>query len=119
MTILGGIGTLWGSIIGAGIFLLLRDWLSSSAQSASLPIVGDWLKALADAPLVITGGIFIIIVLNFRHGIWGTLQRWQYGLPLLQISARGRATSKAQTTSALGAADIPKPHSAPPSSSDP
>jgi branched-chain amino acid transport system permease protein len=75
MTILGGIGTLWGSLAGAAIFLLLRDWLSSSAQTTTLPVVGDWLKALSDGPLVITGAIFIVIVLNFRHGVWGTLLR--------------------------------------------
>ena len=75
MTILGGIGTLWGSLAGAAIFLLLRDWLSTSAQSVTVPVVGDWLKALSEGPLVITGAIFIVIVLNFRHGVWGTLTR--------------------------------------------
>ena len=75
MSILGGIGTLWGSVAGAAIVLLLRDWLSTSAQSAQIPIVGDWLKALAEGPLVITGAIFIVIVLNFRRGVWGTLLR--------------------------------------------
>ncbi len=57
MTILGGIGTLWGSILGAAIFLLLRDWLST----------------FTDAWGVVTGTIFIVIVLGFRRGIWGTL----------------------------------------------
>jgi branched-chain amino acid transport system permease protein len=75
MAILGGIGTLWGPVSGAAIFLLLRDWLSTSAQSTQIPLVGDWLKALAEGPLVITGAIFIVIVLNFRRGVWGTLLR--------------------------------------------
>jgi len=57
MTILGGIGTLWGSIIGAAIFLLLRDSLST----------------LTDASGVVTGTIFIVVVLGFRRGIWGSL----------------------------------------------
>ena len=57
MTILGGIGTLWGSILGAAIFLLLRDSLST----------------FTDAWGVVTGTIFIVIVLGFRRGIWGTL----------------------------------------------
>jgi branched-chain amino acid transport system permease protein len=57
MTILGGIGTLWGSILGAAIFLLLRDWLST----------------VTDAWGVVTGTIFIVIVLGFRRGVWGTL----------------------------------------------
>lgn len=63
MTILGGIGTLWGSVIGAGLVLLLRDTLST------------W----TDAWGVVTGAIFALIVLNFRHGIWGTLLRLRGG----------------------------------------
>lgn len=57
MTILGGIGTLWGSVIGAALVLLLRDWLSG------------W----TDAWGVVTGLVFVAIVLSFRRGIWGTL----------------------------------------------
>ena len=57
MTILGGIGTLWGSVIGAAIFLLLRDWISTKT----------------DAWGVVTGFIFIVVVLGFRRGVWGTL----------------------------------------------
>lgn len=57
MTILGGIGTLWGSVIGAAVFLLLRDRLS----------------VITDAWGVVTGFIFIVIVLGFRRGVWGTL----------------------------------------------
>jgi branched-chain amino acid transport system permease protein len=57
MTILGGIGTLWGSIVGAVLVLGLRDVLSR------------W----TDAWGVVTGVIFVIIVLSFRQGIWGTL----------------------------------------------
>jgi branched-chain amino acid transport system permease protein len=57
MTILGGIGTLWGSLIGAALVLLLRDWLST------------W----TDAWGVLTGAIFIVVVLGFRRGLWVTL----------------------------------------------
>jgi hypothetical protein len=34
------------------------------------------LKALAEGPLVITGAILIVIVLNFRHGMSGTPARF-------------------------------------------
>ena len=57
MVILGGVGTLWGSVIGAALVLLLRDWLST------------W----TDAWGVVTGAIFVVIVLGFRRGIWGSL----------------------------------------------
>lgn len=60
MTILGGIGTFWGSIVGAAVVLLLRDWLSTSTS-------------YGEASGVVTGAVFAAIVLGFRRGIWGTL----------------------------------------------
>ena len=60
MTVLGGLGTLWGGILGAGVFLLLKDFLSTS-------------NVLRDAPGVVTGTIFIVIVLGFRRGLWPAL----------------------------------------------
>lgn len=59
MTVLGGIGTLFGGMIGSAVVLLMRDWLST------------W----TDAWGVVTGAIFVVMVLSFRHGLWGTLVR--------------------------------------------
>ena len=56
MAVLGGIGTLWGSVLGAGLVLLLRDQLSG----------------ITDASGVITGAVFVALVLGFRRGIWAT-----------------------------------------------
>ena len=58
MTVLGGIGTLWGPILGAAIIVLLEDTLASSG-----------FEGLG----IITGTVFIIVVLLFRRGVWGTI----------------------------------------------
>ncbi|MDO5738761.1 MAG: branched-chain amino acid ABC transporter permease [Ornithinimicrobium sp.] len=58
ITVLGGIATLWGSIIGAAIIVLMEDALASSGF---------------DGIGIITGSVFIIVVLLFRRGVWGTL----------------------------------------------
>lgn len=58
ITVLGGIGTLWGGPLGAAVVVLLEDQLASSGFNG----IG-----------IITGTIFIIIVLLFRKGIWGTV----------------------------------------------
>jgi branched-chain amino acid transport system permease protein len=81
MVILGGVGTLWGSVVGAAVVLFLRDWLSTS----TLEVAGINLK---DAWGVVTGVIFMVIVLSFRSGIWGTLVRLN---PRLARAARPRA----------------------------
>ena len=57
IAVLGGIGTLWGPPIGAAVVVLLEDRLSSSGFEGTG---------------IITGAIFVVIVLLFRHGIWGT-----------------------------------------------
>jgi branched-chain amino acid transport system permease protein len=53
MTVLGGMGTLWGGGIGAFIVLMLEDSLSS----------------VTEAPGVVTGAILIAIVFGFRRGL--------------------------------------------------
>ncbi len=60
MTILGGVGTLWGGVVGAVVVLLLRDWLTTRPE-----LFG-----------VVTGGVFAVIVLGFRRGILGTTLHW-------------------------------------------
>lgn len=92
MTILGGIGTLWGPIVGAAFVLLLRDWLSTSP--------------LAEGPGVVTGIIFVLVVLSFRRGIWGTAQRW--------LQSRQPATPPRPAP-----ADAPQPEGAAPASARP
>lgn len=57
MTILGGIGTLWGPTLGAAIIIRLEDYLATAGFEA----IGT-----------ITGTIFVLVVLLFRRGLWGT-----------------------------------------------
>lgn len=57
VTVLGGIGTLWGGPVGALVVVQLEDTLASSGFEG----IG-----------IITGSIFVVIVLLFRHGVWGT-----------------------------------------------
>ncbi|MFC4017901.1 branched-chain amino acid ABC transporter permease [Micromonospora sp. GCM10011542] len=57
VVVLGGIGTLWGGVLGAGIVVRLEDWLSFSGFEA----IG-----------LVTGGIFVLVVVLFRRGVWGS-----------------------------------------------
>ena len=69
ITVLGGIGTLWGGPLGAAIVVTLEDKLTSSGFEGTG---------------IILGSIFVVIVLLFRHGIWGTAR------DLLQRRMAGR-----------------------------
>ncbi|WP_238012213.1 branched-chain amino acid ABC transporter permease [Dactylosporangium sp. AC04546] len=58
LVVLGGIGTLWGGVVGAALVVNLEDQLSQ----AGFTLIG-----------LVTGGIFVVVVLLFRRGIWGTV----------------------------------------------
>lgn len=60
MTLLGGTTTLFGPVVGAGLVLLLQDRLTTS----NLPVG------------IVTGLVFILVVLFFRRGVVGTVQHW-------------------------------------------
>jgi len=63
MNIIGGIGTLWGPIIGAGVVILLKHMISGYTM--------HW-------PLMV-GGIFILAVMFVRGGIAGFLSKiWKF-----------------------------------------
>lgn len=68
MSILGGVGTLWGSYLGAAVVLWLRDTLATVAFAG-----GGTLDVLRKVPDVVTGIIFVIAVLGFRRGLWVAL----------------------------------------------
>jgi len=57
MTLVGGIGTIFGPVLGAFIVIAMQNYLAG---------IGEWV-------LVIQGVIFVIIVLAFRRGIVGEL----------------------------------------------
>ena len=58
MSLLGGVGTFFGPVVGGGIVIALQDTLADK--------VGAWVT-------VIIGAIFVICVLAFRKGIVGEL----------------------------------------------
>jgi branched-chain amino acid transport system permease protein len=62
MTLLGGMGTFAGPVIGAFTIIGLQDYLADR--------VGSWVT-------VIIGAIFVFCVIAFRRGIVGELLAWQ------------------------------------------
>lgn len=61
VVVLGGIGTLWGPVLGAAGVIRLEDWLSF----AGFEQIG-----------LVTGAVFVTAVLVFRRGLYGTLRHW-------------------------------------------
>ena len=60
MTLVGGMGTVFGPIVGAGIIVTMQNYLAG---------FGEWV-------MVIQGAIFVIVVMAFRKGVVGEIQAW-------------------------------------------
>jgi branched-chain amino acid transport system permease protein len=60
MTLLGGMGTVFGPLVGAAVIVAMQNYFAS---------LGDWVT-------VLQGGIFVASVLLFREGIVGVIGRW-------------------------------------------
>ncbi|RLQ97254.1 branched-chain amino acid ABC transporter permease [Falsibacillus albus] len=66
MTIIGGVGTLAGPILGAGLIEFAHHWLTELAKEH--PIFERW--------LIFFGILYIVAVMFFPAGIVGTIQKW-------------------------------------------
>ena len=60
MTLMGGMGTIFGPLLGAGIMVAIQNYFATA---------GAWVT-------VIQGVIFVVAVLLFREGIVGVISRW-------------------------------------------
>ncbi|KQV90079.1 ABC transporter permease [Massilia sp. Root351] len=73
MTLVGGMGTLAGPMLGAVIIILLENKLGDiGTLLASLTGV-EWFNTLGEAVSMVTGLIFVACVLLFRRGIIGEM----------------------------------------------
>ena len=59
MCVMGGMRTFWGPLLGAAVFVVLQDYVSSMTV--------NWMS--------IIGTIFILVVLFFPRGLLGMLRR--------------------------------------------
>ncbi len=57
MTLIGGMGTMFGPVVGAGVIVALQNYLAT---------IGSWVT-------VVMGVIFVVCVLTFRRGIVGEI----------------------------------------------
>ena len=57
MTLVGGMGTVFGPVVGAGVIISMQNYLAG---------LGEWV-------LVVQGVIFVVVVMLFRRGIVGEI----------------------------------------------
>jgi branched-chain amino acid transport system permease protein len=76
MTLVGGMGTLSGPILGSALVILLENKIGEiGAWFAKLSGV-EWFASLGESVTIVTGFIFVVCVLAFRRGVMGELIAW-------------------------------------------
>jgi branched-chain amino acid transport system permease protein len=73
MTLVGGMGTLAGPIIGAFIIITLENKLGDFGTFLARTTGVEWFSTLGESVGMVTGLIFIVCVLMFRRGIVGEI----------------------------------------------
>lgn len=75
MVIIGGLGTLYGAIIGVAFFIMTQAWLPDllSTMADLLPDI-EIINRLADRWMAFFGILFILVILVFPKGVVGTLR---------------------------------------------
>lgn len=73
MTLVGGLGTIVGPIVGAIIIIALENKLGDLGNWLALMTDIEWFKSIGESVTIVTGFIFIVCVLAFRRGIVGEI----------------------------------------------
>jgi branched-chain amino acid transport system permease protein len=73
MTLVGGMGTLFGPVLGAIIIIALENKLGDVGGWLAHVTAIEWFNTLGESVTMVTGLIFVICVLAFRRGIIGEL----------------------------------------------
>jgi branched-chain amino acid transport system permease protein len=73
MTLVGGMGTLFGPVLGAIIIIALENKLGEFGTWLAELTSIEWFNSIGEAVTMVTGLIFVVCVLAFRRGIIGEL----------------------------------------------
>jgi branched-chain amino acid transport system permease protein len=73
MTLIGGMGTLTGPMLGALIVALLENKVGDLGDALARLTGVDWFQNLGESVTIVIGLIFVICVMTFRRGIVGEI----------------------------------------------
>jgi branched-chain amino acid transport system permease protein len=76
MTLVGGLGTLAGPVVGAIVIIALENKLGDFGNMLAAATGIEWFNTIGESVTIVTGFIFIVCVLAFRRGIVGELMEF-------------------------------------------
>jgi branched-chain amino acid transport system permease protein len=96
MTVLGGVGTLFGPIFGAGVYLYVEN-IVSGMETLNVPFTD--IVLLSDFGIywhILLGLVFVVVVVGFPRGIWGMLEDLT-GFVILAVTDTEAAKARLRT----------------------
>jgi branched-chain amino acid transport system permease protein len=81
MTLVGGLGTLVGPIVGAVVIIALENKLGDIGTGLANLTGIEWFNSIGESVTIVIGLIFIVCVLAFRRGIVGEIAAKFSGKP--------------------------------------
>jgi len=73
MTLVGGLGTLSGPLLGSAVVVVLENKIGEMGHAIAGLSGIEWFNTLGESVTMVTGLIFVICVLAFRRGIMGEI----------------------------------------------
>ena len=73
MTLMGGLGTLSGPLLGSAVVVALENKIGDFGTFLAHTTGVEWFGTLGESVTIVTGLIFVLCVLMFRKGIMGEL----------------------------------------------
>lgn len=73
MTLVGGLGTLSGPLVGSAVVVLLENKVGEFGGFMARLTGVEWFNTLGESVTMVTGLIFVVCVLAFRKGIMGEI----------------------------------------------
>jgi branched-chain amino acid transport system permease protein len=73
MTLVGGLGTLSGPLVGSTVVVALENKIGELGALLARVTTLDWFNTLGESVTIVTGLIFVICVLAFRRGVMGEI----------------------------------------------
>ena len=105
MTLVGGMGTVLGPLVGAIVILILENKLGEIGIAIFHATGIEWFRSLGQSVTIVTGFIFVVVVLLFRRGIIGEIMA-------LLPKKKPKAPMLAQRNPAVAGAGQPRSSSA-------
>jgi branched-chain amino acid transport system permease protein len=73
MTLVGGLGTLSGPLVGSAVVVLLENKIGEFGHLLARLTTVEWFDTLGESVTIVTGLIFVVCVLAFRRGVMGEI----------------------------------------------